>query len=205
MNGHDLVWYVGYGSNTLPTRLDAYLGGSEADSRFGAHAVPRTLSPPRERRWITVPHAVYFAGVSARWTGASAFLSLTPSPDSDSIARAYLLDWSALDHIATVENAQTGQTLDVRASLPTRPGAWSLLPVEPSTEPHRGKYDAALRLDDIDGVPAVTLTSSHVRERGVPADRYRDVIAEGLRDNPFSVDPDAYIAAAVERSAVVRR
>ncbi|WP_285185402.1 hypothetical protein [Rhodococcus sp. MEB041] len=205
MNGHELVWYVGYGSNTLPARLDAYLGGSAADSRFGAHAAPRTLSLPREHRWITVPHAVYFAGVSARWTGASAFLSLTPSPDSDSIARAYLLDWAALDHIATVENAQTEQTLDVRASLPTRPGAWALLPVEVSPEPHRGKYDAALRLDDIDGVPAMTLTSSHVRERGVPADRYRDVIAEGLRDNPFGVEPDAYLAAAVERSAVVRR
>ncbi|MBM7415100.1 MULTISPECIES: hypothetical protein [Nocardiaceae] len=203
MNRHDLVWYVGYGSNTLPARLDAYLGGSAADSRFGAHAAPRTLSPPREHRWITVPHAVYFAGVSARWTGASAFLSLALSPDS--IARAYLLEWSALDHIATVENAQTEQTLDVRASVPTRPGAWSLLPVEVSSEPHRGKYDAALRLNDIDGVPALTLTSSHVREPGVPADGYRDVIAEGLRDNPFGVDPDAYLAAAVERSAFVRR
>ena len=203
MNRHDLVWYVGYGSNVLPARLDAYLGGSAADSRFGAHVAPRTLSPPREHRWITVPHAVYFAGVSARWTGASAFLSLALS--SDSIARAYLLDWSALDHIATVENAQTEQTLDVRASVPTRPGAWAQLPVEASSEPHRGKYDAALRLDDMDGVPALTLTSSRVREPGVPADRYRDVIAEGLRDNPFGVDPDAYLAAAVERSAVVRR
>ncbi|MGB6180555.1 MAG: hypothetical protein WBF79_04865 [Rhodococcus sp. (in: high G+C Gram-positive bacteria)] len=205
MTAQDLLWYVGYGSNTLPARLDAYLGGAAPDSRFGAHTAGVDIAAPTRRRWLIIPHALYFAGVSARWTGSSAFVSLDAEPGSTTIARAYLMTQAALDHVATAENAQSTSTLSVGEAVPAVAGSWSTLPVEPSTEPHRGKYDALLRLDDIEGLPAMTLTSSRVRERGEPSQRYLDVIREGLRDNPFGLDVENYLDTAVTRSATVTR
>ena len=68
---------------------------------------------------------------------------------------------------------------------------------------HRGKYDALLRLPDIDGVPAVTLTSTVTRERGEPSQRYLDTIRRGLAACPLDFDHDLYLATAVERSATM--
>ncbi|MGB3769509.1 MAG: hypothetical protein WBA00_00055 [Rhodococcus sp. (in: high G+C Gram-positive bacteria)] len=205
MTAQDLLWYVGYGSNTLPARLGAYLGGASPDSRFGAHTAGTDLDVPTDRRWLTIPHALYFAGVSARWGGSPAFVSLDAEPGCTTVARAYLVTRAALDHVAAAENAQSTSTLSTSDAVPAAVGSWSRLPVEPSMESHRGKYDALLRLADIDGLPAMTLTSSRVRERGEPSQRYLDVIREGLRDNPFGLDVENYLDTAVTRSATVTR
>jgi hypothetical protein len=75
--------------------------------------------------------------------------------------------------------------------------------VDREGESVRGKYNALLRLPDIDGRPAFTLTSSTVREPGEPSSRYLSTIRRGLLGADLDLDVDTYLDAAIERSAQI--
>ncbi|MGF0313548.1 hypothetical protein [Rhodococcus sp. IEGM1428] len=193
------LWYVSYGSNLLRERFHTYLTGSDEHSEFGAHPPAPTASLPTEQRWLWIDHALYFAGVSRRWTGASAFVSTNVDPANRSVAHGYLIERAQFAHLAAVENVVAA--IDVGATETLAIGQWSQLAVDRQGESFRGKYDALLRLPDIDGLPAFTLTSSIVRARGAPSSRYLSTIRRGLNSGVFDLDVDAYLDAAVERSA----
>ncbi|QII05496.1 hypothetical protein BH93_09005 [Rhodococcoides fascians A25f] len=193
------LWYVSYGSNLLQERFHTYLTGSDEHSEFGAHPPAPAASLPTEQRWLWIDHALYFAGVSRRWTGASAFVSTKVDPANRSVAHGYLIERTQFAHLAAVENVVAA--IDVGATETLAVGQWSQLEVDREGESFRGKYDALLRLPDIDGIPAFTLTSSIVREPGAPSSRYRSTIRRGLLSAALDVDVDAYLEAAVERSA----
>jgi hypothetical protein len=193
------LWYVSYGSNLLDERFHTYLTGSPDSSPFGAHRPAPDPALPVRDRWLWIDHSLYFAGVSKRWGGSSAFLSWECTPEAPALARAYLVQSDQFAHVAATENVVD------RVDLPTdiAIGDWGPIGLPATTEPHRGKYDALLRLPDIDGTPAWTVTSSFVRERGTPSEPYRATIARGLSDSPLPVDCAAYLDDAVARSATI--
>lgn len=175
------MWYVAYGSNTRWEGLRRYLG-------------PAAARP--ESRWCRIPHALYFAGTSRRWDGGVAFVTLAAGPPS--AARAWRITTEQLHAVAAAENGTP--------DLPPPPdpagvavGHAALLPVTPGGGGALGKYDALLRVPDIDGAPAVTLTTSRALPARPPGDAYLATVRAGLAAH--LPDVDAYLAAAVARGA----
>lgn len=193
------LWYVSYGSNLLAARLHTYLTGSPEGSEFGAHPPAPTTSLPEREHWLWIDHALYFAGVSQRWGGSAAFVSPDVDPSTPSLAHGYLVEQSQFEHLITVENVV--DRVDIPGSLEV--GRWAQVRMDTRGETFRGKYDALLRLPDIDGTPAYTLTSSRVRERGMPSDRYLATIERGVRSSALDLDVDEYLQAAKNRSATL--
>jgi hypothetical protein len=164
----DRAWYVAYGSNLRYERLMAYLEGSNSGP-YGAHPGARDRRPPRQVRSIRFNRDVYFAGDSARWGGPVAFVSLTPG-DRTSFGRAYLLEWGQVVDVASQENGEV-------AALPIGRLPSPMAHVELPTQ---GKYNALLRLEDLDGTPAVAFTTVRPLRRGMPTPAYAAVIEQGL-------------------------
>lgn len=180
---HDTAaaWYAAYGSNTRWEGLRRYLG-------------PGARMP--EDRWITIPHALRFAGASRRWDGGVAFVTVAPGPPTP--ARAWRLTAAQLHMVAAAENGVP--------DLPPPPdpgglpvGAVARLAVDLSPDGTLGKYDALLRLADIDGLPAVTLTTTHALPARAPGAAYLAACREGLAGR--LADVDAHLAAAIARGA----
>ncbi|MDJ0395111.1 hypothetical protein QMK17_17440 [Rhodococcus sp. G-MC3] len=195
-----MVWYVSYGSNLLAERFHTYLTGSDATSPFGAHPPAPSAVLPTEERWLWLDHALYFAGVSQRWTGSAAFVSHERG-SGESVAHAYLIDRSQFTHLVAVENAV--EAVEQVSPESVSIGSYAVLDIDRGGEAFRGKYDAMLRLPDIDDVPAVTFTSSTMRERGGPAEMYLETIRRGLESSPFDLDVDVYLADAIARSSTI--
>lgn len=190
-------WYVAFGSNTLDEPFEAYLLGSEAASEYGPHEPGPDLRPPAEARWVEIDYPLYFAGESLRWAGAVSFVSLARDRGGASVARAFRISATQLVHVAKGENGV--------ADLPWIPkldgvpvNRWVPLPVAGAGP--QGKYNAALRLPDIDGALAVTLTTARAYRAGVPGDAYREVLHRGLSASGRLDDVDGYLDAAVARS-----
>ncbi|MBX5333242.1 hypothetical protein HQO90_19800 [Rhodococcus fascians] len=124
----DRLWYVAYGSNLLRERFFVYLTGAEDGSEFGSHPPAPSSTAVDAERWLWIDHALYFAGVSRRWTGASAFVSLTTDPAEPSLAHAYLIDSVQLAHVASVENVVDSADTSAAESLPI--GEWTTLDID---------------------------------------------------------------------------
>jgi hypothetical protein len=187
------IWYIAYGSNLLSSRLQRYFDLQETDEKL---EFSRTLS---SRRPVMVDHTLYFAGDSKTWGGPVAFLSLTSQGQTQ--AAAYLMQRSNFVKLAIAEN---GSPLnEVELGLDDVPvGGWRPLPVYPGGDARRGKYNALLRLDDIDGLPAITLTTHRDLSLGIPSDEYLDAIRTGTSEVIGLTDEGAahLLDGAVERS-----
>lgn len=169
MSTDGLVWYVAYGSNMVAERLQAYLEGAtdtcELGRRFGAHRGCADPTPPRADRWITLDRAVRFRGRSRRWGGGVAFLDLDPTPGAATPARAWLI---GLDQMAELA-AQEGR-LDVA------PTGLADIPPGGTLAIGGGWYDTVLRLPDIDGRPALTITTGQALPETDPTEAYTAVL-----------------------------
>lgn len=187
----DLVWYVAYGSNLLTERFLAYLQGSPAGTRFGHHDGAADPRPPRDTRSATITHRLYLAGTSQRWGGSVAFVELASRPDAVTYARGYLISCQQLEAVAGQENGRGSVGLPERTwDLPE--GASIGLDLD-------GKYDALIRLADIDDRPAVTLTTSRDLPAGAAVPAYEALVRDGLRSwGPLGdAEIDDYLRRAV--------
>lgn len=153
-------WYVGYGSNLLRTRVLRYLSGFEE---------PKILSEVP----TTVNRRLYFGGHSKTWGGAVAFLHPTIVRPT-SYCKAYLMTGEALEAILAQENG--------RAVLDPQENWWDIPEGSVYLLNVTGKYNQVLRLDDIDGYPAFTVTSSTVQPWGRPPGPYLATIRAGLQE-----------------------
>ena len=177
----ETVWYVGYGSNLSEDRFTRYLGDEDGDGRPG-----RLVS-----RWVDFDYPVYFAGASRNWGGAVAFCGLVPAPEPAASARAYAV---SIDELTTVLAQENGRR-SLSWELPdTEVGEWTPLPVSLADDGFGGKYNAVLRLPDIDGAPAFTVTTSHVLPLADPAPEYLEVITAARADRPAADLVDSWVA-----------
>jgi hypothetical protein len=181
------IWYVAYGSN---------MSRSYFVSRFqGVHTADPI--PWTAETWNWLPHELYFAGSSRTWGGSAvAFLSLEASSESQAVGRAYLIDRSKFDEVLDAEHLSIPQEWDLDIE-DLRVGAWCPLPTP-------AKYNAVLRLSDIDGTPAFAITTARNLEYGSPSEAYLSTCREGLSAAGLLDEVDAYLASAVERSLVTR-
>lgn len=180
------AWYVAYGSNLCRDRLDAYLEGTVAPSRragdgatgvgprsarYGAHRGCADPSPPADDRWLDVAHPVSFRGRSTRWDGGVAFLGLVPRAGVVTEVRAWSLTLAQVLGIAGQE-----------ARLPDAPPATvvdGLAAPGDTAAIGGGWYDTLLRLDDVDGTMALTVTTGQDLAVCEPTEAYLDTIAAG--------------------------
>lgn len=193
------VWYAAYGSNLLPERFATYLTGSPADGRYGAHRPAPDSSLPRESRRSTIAHPMFFAGWSVRWSSPVAFAELAPVPDAAFPCRLYLVSVGQLMHVVGAENGD--HELPPFALDDVDVGAWTPVPVATDGDPSRGKYDALLRLPDVDGRSVWTVTTARPLGRGVPVEAYLATIRRGLASLGVSdVSAQQVIDLALARS-----
>lgn len=160
----DLVWYVAYGSNLSTSRFLRYFNTGE----------PFVAAEPIR---VSLPASLYFAGESRVWGGSPAFVTLNGAGSSHGCAR--LLTLAQLHHLAEGENGAS-VALESVDPLAVLAGDWTKLGLGPEAVGHRGKYDAMLRLPDLHGLPAVTLTTSRALAPGEPAEGYTATIVAGL-------------------------
>jgi hypothetical protein len=162
-------WYVAYGSNMDLAKLETW--------------IPDVTSRSNDR-WLQVPRSVYFAGESRTWGGPVAFLSLRED-GVRSYCRAVRITEQELATIFRRENG-VGELPVPLARLDLRPEEWRHVLV-PRQETWQGKYNALLRLQDIEGIPAYTLTTDRLLDVGRPTEAYLDAITKALAEH---LDPD---------------
>lgn len=174
------IWYVAFGSNTVPTMLGRYVPAEDLTHRA-----------------VTIPHELYFAGKA--WGASPAFVEHVRDDDVETPARAYLLDADHLPGLLGGENGEhlVGWQCDVWSM---KEGGVLAYPVPLDDDERIGKYNALLRLADIDGIPAVTVTTTHTLTRGGPSDRYLKVIRQGLSDDHDVAVLEGHLQDAIERS-----
>jgi hypothetical protein len=181
-----MVWYVGYGSNVSTPRLGQYLD------------VPGEPSAAADitTRWLDLNRHLYFAGDSRRWGGPVAFLALTPG-GAHTVAKAYRLTRTQFTTVVRAENGNPDLTVDT-ARLGLTVNEWAELPVE--QDRYRGKYNAILRLPDIDNEPCFTVTTSRSFDVRPPTDEYAQTIVAGLSDRLGAEAAQAYVAGYASHS-----
>ena len=179
MRPSDPVWYVSYGSNLHRARFDCYLSGGVPPGGSRASPGARDRRPPSGDRPVWIPGQVYFARRSEQWGGGVAFLdvdgSASASAASAAAGRAYAITLEQFTDVAAQESRRPiGSSFDVDAVL-----ADGRLVVDD------GWYGTLVRLDDIDGLPALTFTSGRAVgevETTAPSAAYLRVIALGLQE-----------------------
>ena len=159
-------WYVAYGSNMDLTKLRSWISCPASGW---------------DDRWLQLPRRVYFAGESRTWGGPVAFLSLQERTGALSHCRAVRVTEQELATIFHRENGVGALPVPL-ADLSLNPGEWRHVLVS-RRHAWQGKYNVLLRLEDIDGVSAYTLTTDRVLHVGRPMDAYLDVITAALANH----------------------
>lgn len=105
------IWYVSYGSNLSPARLDCYLAGGCPAGGGRTYTGARNPHPPAGRAGLRLPGTVYFAGESLVWGGGRAFYD--PDLPGDTAACAYLVTAEQFDDIHAQEPPCYDRVLDL--------------------------------------------------------------------------------------------
>lgn len=196
MERNDRAWYVAYGSNMCRDRLLAYLEGTVAptdagsaggvaeagsrSARYGPHRGCADATPPTADRAVELAHRVRFRGRSPRWGGGVAFLDLDVTDGICTPARAWLL---TVDQVLGVVGQESRRPVDPPASL------LEGLAVGGAVSLGGGWYDTLLRLPDIDGRRAVTVTTVQPLPLTEPTAAYLTTVAAGQAERP-TLPPD---------------
>lgn len=192
-----LVWYACYGSNCARDRFLVYLAGGRAEGADHHHDGARNDAPPIAEGPIVFDTSICFAGHSARWNGAPAFLEHRAAP-TGALGRRYLI---TLEQFADVQ-AQENRIRPGGLEFPD-----NILDLAPG---HRhtvidGAYGAVVALDPVDSHPTLTFTARtppEQRPAAPPSAPYLATILHGLRE-VHDLD-DAVIVEWVGRSPGVR-
>ena len=168
------VWYVGYGSNLDENRLDKYLPDRKTTGP----------NPGKQTRWVELEHhQIYFAGKSKTWDGAVAFCALKSEQPRPFPVKAHMLQLEELSVVAAKENGYGSIAWDPAIAFDLEINEWLPLPVALAKDGFAGKYNALLRLPDIDNVRAYTLSTSRVLPIDKPAPAYIELIVTALTDH----------------------
>lgn len=187
----DELWYVAFGSNMYLPRFLKYVPEWPA-AKVGAYDLRRFSLD------TTVPHELYFAGASAKWDDSSvAFVSTDAG--ATTYCRAYRVTPGELCRVISGENG-IGRMSWHPEMLPRAIGDFVELDLPDGDDPRRAKYNALLRVIGIDGIPAVTLTTTRRLPRNKPSQRYLDALTAGLSSTSHHDVSGPYLNDALSRS-----
>jgi hypothetical protein len=164
------TWYVAYGSNLAAARFACYLAGGCPDGALRTYSGCRDTSGPTSDLPLTLPGDLLFAGHSTVWSGGMAFYETDGA--GSVAARAYLL---------TAEQANDVVVQETRHPIGTDL-AISELDEESAAAVREGGYDTVLRLRDIHGLPAVTITARRPLDPESPSAEYLRWVCAGVRE-----------------------
>ncbi len=184
----DYVWYATYGSGLVHDNfLIAIRGGTPEGAR---HKFPgcRDKSLPLQDHFISLPHRLFFSGMSRSWQGGIGALDTRRDVSSPTIARAYLITREQFEDLAAQENWQSAtQTLPYDQA--TQRGSAIIAFDSTGYTP----YDVLLYCGRRDGYPIFSLTRNR-RDQAYtpPSEGYMRCILKGLSEGadaaPVSVD-----------------
>lgn len=157
----DTLWYVAYGSNLSPTRLQRYL----------VRCTP--VGEPLDRRPVVLPHRLFFAHESRVWTGGTAFIEACRDADAGTLAMAWLLRRDQFLGVLARENG-CEELAEVVDHDDLGPGE--------TVRVDRGRYGLVVGCDSPDHRQALTFTTSESSPPAPtrPAPAYVDTIVSGL-------------------------
>lgn len=169
-----MVWYVAYGSNLLAARLRCYIEGGLAPGARWANPGARDSTPSTADRRVDLRHPLVFGGPSRTWAGGPAFLDV--ERQGTSVGRAWRISHGQLEDVVAQENRlQVGSVRIDEAVVRDGGGVVD------------GRYGRLVRLEPIDGEPAVTLTYRRRPAPRPPDPAYVSVIERGLRELGLAV------------------
>lgn len=182
------VWYVAYGSNLSRSRFDRYVVGGDLVGARRRYPGCRDATPPSADQRVSVPHRLAFGRRSPTWGGGVAFVDPARDRRASTIGRAWRITAGQLGDVIAQENG--------RARLAADPTWFDLTPGAMAGTGF-GWYGAVVRLDDLDGEPAFTVTSADWPvEPNPPTDPYLDRVREGLRELGLAdAEIDAYLSS----------
>lgn len=161
-----IYWYVAYGSNMDVERLRKYFKANRLSAQH--RSVP-----------TRVPYELYFAGRSRTWGGGVAFLGLLRGQSCGTEAIAHAVSGSELAQIFRGENG-LGSIPSDPTMFDLQPHKWVRVLMPEPADGMKGKYNAILRLDDIEGRPAFTVTTCRDLEKSQPTEEYGNLIVGAL-------------------------
>ncbi|MGJ6126650.1 histone deacetylase [Mycolicibacterium sp. Y3] len=163
----DPVWYVAYGSNLCAARFHCYLAGGRPVGARRTYTGCRDQALPTESAATVLPGGLVFAGRSTVWGGGMAFYD--PARGGGLAARAYLVRFGQLvDVVAQEIRHPVGSDLVPGAEV----GHGWALPSE--------TYETLFYVDELDGLPMLTLTSLRDLEPSTPSAPYLRTVLDGL-------------------------
>lgn len=172
MAGPEDVWYVAYGSNLSWERFRCYLEGGRPEGSGREHPPARDPSPPADDGPVVLPHRLYFAGRSVSWGGGGVAFVDPEAESGKARARAYRLTREQLADVYAQENGvEPGLAL---------PGEAFRGPVSDLGE---GAYPLLVRVADVEGLPAFTLTGPRRSDAAVPDVSYLRHVVRGLMES----------------------
>lgn len=185
--GDQLVWYVNFGSNLLRSRFDCYISGGKPDGSTRTFTGCRDDSMSRDTRSLEIPYSLYFAGNSRTWRhegndenrpSGRAYVGLRPGKDTTK-ARAYLITREQFEDVTAQENG-----IDMLDPIDLDELEKSgHLSAGIDAEPGRIIYDELVHCGRIDGLHAVSFTSSQrISPYTKPSKAYLRVMASGLME-----------------------
>ena len=172
------VWYVSYGSNLNRARFLAYLQGGRVAGNDVVYRGCADTTPPLDDVALELPHALYFAGWSARvWGGTSAAFTTIAPQSASTLARAYLVSQQQFVEVVQQENGNRAQVddFDVKLQAARQQGHARMLAT--------GGYTELIHCGERDGHPMLSFTTSeNRRDFRRPSAAYLRVIGTGLKE-----------------------
>jgi len=105
MRNHELIWYVGYGSNLSEERFNCYISGGTPKYGVKNHIGCRDKNPFVKKSTMTIPYELYFAETSSSWENkAVAFIRPVTDHSVHTICTCYLIQKEQLTDIFFQEN-----------------------------------------------------------------------------------------------------
>jgi hypothetical protein len=172
------VWYVSYGSNLNRARFLAYLQGGRVAGNDVVYRGCADAAPPVDDVPLMLPHALYFAGWSARvWGGTSAAFTTLAAESASTLARAYLITQQQFVEVVRQENGNRAEVDDfgVKLEAARQQGHARMLAT--------GVYTELVYCGERDGRPMLSFTASaNRRDFKRPSAAYLRVIGTGLKE-----------------------
>ena len=165
------IWYASYGSNLSRERFMCYIEGGKPKNSKKTEKACRDTTPPKDDKSHKINHALYFAGLSAKWNnGGSCILSTKKSDTQYTLGRKYLI--TKEQFLDIVGNKNEDGVLEIDFDDVIKNGSKSV------TDASSGNI---LYLGHEDGYPIFTFTAHSDRtDYARPDTLYLETIGKGI-------------------------